>query len=317
MHYFRKLDQDSRLGSIQSEAILVEENRDQPMNENQSQVNSKSFLLAVEDIDFLTRDEMRGVRFNLEYSKAELTLRDWGIRSTVIVFGSARVPSPEEAEAMLSAAQGTAGLEEVKRRARQSVHYEQARRLGRIVSERGGALAPKNGIRDNVIATGGGPGIMEAACRGAAEAGAPSVGFNITLPHEQGPNAYSTPDLTFRFHYFAMRKMHLAMRANALAVFPGGFGTLDELFEILTLQQTGKAPAMPVVLFGRAYWQDIVNFDKLVEHGMVSAEDLRLFDIVDTADEAWDIMIHRGLKAHMDHVPAGGTVSIREEVQRS
>jgi uncharacterized protein (TIGR00730 family) len=287
------------------------------MNENKRQMDSKSYLLAVEDVDFLTRDEMRGVRFHLEYSKAELTLRDWGIRSTVIVFGSARVPSPEQADEMLKAARGPTELEQAKRRARQSVHYDQARRLGRIVSERGGALVPKDGKRDNVIATGGGPGIMEAACRGANEVGAPSIGFNITLPAEQGPNAFSTPELTFRFHYFAMRKMHLAMRANALAVFPGGFGTLDELFEILTLEQTGKAPPMPVVLFGRAYWQDIINFEKLVEHGMVSADDLRLFDIVDTADEAWDVMIRRGLKAHIDHVPAGGTVSIRDEVHRT
>ncbi|MGH6932209.1 MAG: LOG family protein [Dongiaceae bacterium] len=286
------------------------------MNENRSQMSSKSYLLAVEDVDFLTRDELRGVRFHLEYSKAELILRDWGIRSTVIVFGSARVPSPDEAEAALAAARDSAELEQAKRRARQAVHYEQARQLGRIVSMRGGALAPKDGHRDNVIATGGGPGIMEAACRGASEVGAPSIGFNITLPAEQGPNAYSTPDLTFRFHYFAMRKMHLAMRANALAVFPGGFGTLDELFEILTLQQTKKAPVMPVVLFGRTYWQDIIKFDKLVEHGMISEDDLRLFDIVDSADEAWDAMIHRGLKAHVDHAPAGGTVSIRDEVHR-
>ena len=143
-----------------------------------------------------------------------------------------------------------------------------------------------------------GPGIMEAANRGANDVGAPSIGFNITLPSEQEPNAYSTPDLTFRFHYFAMRKMHLAMRANALAVFPGGFGTLDELFEILTLQQTRKAPPMPVVLFDRTYWREIVNFESMLAHQMIEAKDLALFDIVDTVDEAWDAMVRRGLKAH-------------------
>jgi hypothetical protein len=149
-----------------------------------------------------------------------------------------------------------------------------------------------------VIATGGGPGIMEAANRGAREAGAPTIGFNITLPMEQDPNPYTTPDLTFRFHYFAIRKMHLAMRANALAVFPGGFGTLDELFEILTLIQTRKAPPVPVVLFGRDYWRKVINFDTLVEHEVISPSDLNLFDIVDTAEEAWETMRHRGLKAH-------------------
>jgi uncharacterized protein (TIGR00730 family) len=167
-----------------------------------------------------------------------------------------------------------------------------------LVSERGGALKDNGGTRDNVIATGGGPGIMEAANRGAREAGAPTIGFNITLPMEQEPNPYTSPDLTFRFHYFAIRKMHLAMRANALAVFPGGFGTLDELFEILTLIQTRKAPPVPVVLFGRAYWSKVINFDALVEHEVVSPGDLKLFDMVDSAEEAWEVMRHRGLKAH-------------------
>lgn len=268
------------------------------MTDNGEQQRSRSYLLPVEDTAFLLRDEMRSIRFALEYSKAELLLRDWGVRSTVVVFGSARVPSPEQAEAMLKAADGPETLARARKRAGQSVWYEQARAFGRLVSERGGALDAISGGRDNVIATGGGPGIMEAANRGATDAGAPSIGFNITLPMEQQPNAYSTPDLTFRFHYFAMRKMHLAMRANALAVFPGGFGTLDELFELLTLQQTGKAPAMPVVLFDRAFWRSIVNFDALVEAGMVAAGDLALFDIVDTAEEAWAALLRRGLTAH-------------------
>jgi uncharacterized protein (TIGR00730 family) len=152
------------------------------------------------------------------------------------------------------------------------------------------------GPRDNVVATGGGPGIMEAANRGAHEAGAPSIGFNITLPHEQEPNPYSTPDLTFRFHYFAMRKMHLAMRANALVVFPGGFGTMDELFELLTLQQTGKAPGMPVVLFDRSFWSRAIDFGMLAEQGMVASADLSLFEMVDTAEEAWESLRRRGLR---------------------
>ena len=243
-----------------------------------------AYRLPVEDTDFLLRDELRGTRFMLEYEKAELGLRDWGVRSTVIVFGSARVPSPEAAK--------------TERETALSRYYTEARMFGRIVSERGGALCDDGDLRDNVIATGGGPGIMEAANRGAADAGAPSIGFNIALPHEQQPNPWSTPELTFQFHYFAMRKMHLAMRANALVAFPGGFGTLDELFEILTLEQTRKAPPAPVVLMGRSYWQRLVNFDALVEDGMVDAADLTLFSFADTAEEAWDALVAHGLKAH-------------------
>lgn len=265
---------------------------------NLAQRNARSYLLPVEDTAFLLRDEMRAIRFALEYGKAELLLRDWGVRSTVVVFGGARVPSPELAESLLKNARGRDAVAIAKKRAAFAVWYDQARLFGKIVSERGGALVADDGPRDNVIATGGGPGIMEAANRGASDAGAPSIGFNITLPHEQEPNAYSTPDLTFRFHYFAMRKMHLAMRANALAVFPGGFGTMDELFELLTLQQTGKAPTMPIVLFGRAYWHKIINFEALVEFGMLGRHDLEILEIVDDAEAAWAAMQRRGLKAH-------------------
>ena len=196
--------------------------------DNRAQIDSPSYRLPMHDQDFLLGDSMRGVRFLIEYAKAEEALRSWGVRSTVVVFGGARIR--EDGPAL------------------QAGWYAAARAFGRIVSEEGGALAPEDGMRDNVVATGGGPGIMEAANRGAHDVGAPSIGFNITLPHEQEPNAYSTPDLTFRFHYFAMRKMHLAMRANALVVFPGGFGTFDELFEILTLKQTGKSPPIPIIL---------------------------------------------------------------------
>lgn len=176
--------------------------------------------------------------------------------------------------------------------------YEAAREFGRIASQRGGAFAPRNRWRDNVIATGGGPGIMEAANRGASDVGAPSIGFNITLPAEQYPNRYITPELSFRFHYFAMRKMHLAMRANALVIFPGGFGTLDELFELLTLQQTNKAPPAPIVLFDQAYWRRLISFEALLEEQMIGPRDLDLFDFADTAEEAWAALQRRGLKAH-------------------
>jgi len=263
------------------------------LSDDTPQKRSQSYKLPVEDTEFLLRDELRAIRFALEYAKAELLLRDWGIRSTVIVFGGARTPSPERVEAARkSASQDLARLE------RQVVYYQAAREFARIASERGGALAPHDRWRDNVIATGGGPGIMEAANRGAAEAGAPSIGFNIALPHEQEPNRYSTPELTFQFHYFAMRKMHFAMRANALVVFPGGFGTLDELFEMLTLVQTRKAPVVPVVLFDEKYWRRVINFPALVEEGMVDQADLELFEFADDAEHAWRILQRRGLDAH-------------------
>jgi uncharacterized protein (TIGR00730 family) len=246
--------------------------------DNSAQRNSPAYRVAALDADFMLGDSMRGVRFQLEYAKAEESLRAWGVRSTIVVFGSARMRPDGSAKAQ--------------------AWYDAARTFGRIASERGGALSAEDGLRDNVIATGGGPGIMEAACRGAGDVGAPSIGFNISLPHEQEPNAYSTPELTFRFHYFAMRKMHLAMRANALVVFPGGFGTFDELFELLTLRQTGKMADLPIVLFDRAYWTRVINFDALREEGMIDAADLKLFDFADDAETAWQILVRRGLKAH-------------------
>ena len=267
------------------------------MPDNGAQKRSHSYLLAIEDREFMLRDEMRPFRFGMEYAKAEYALRDWGVRSTVVVFGSARVPSPEHAAALTEAAKTQAEKRAAKSATERSRMYEDARAFARIVSLRGGALAVTGAPRDNVIATGGGPGIMEAANRGAAEAGAPSIGFNITLPHEQMPNAWSTPALTFRFHYFAMRKMHLAMRANALAVFPGGFGTFDELFELLTLVQTGKATPRPIVLFDRSFWEKAVNLPMLVERGMIDEKDLSLVDIVDTPEEAWASLVRRGLEA--------------------
>jgi uncharacterized protein (TIGR00730 family) len=268
------------------------------MTDNTAQTRSASYLLPVQDTEFLLRDEMRDIRFALEYAKAELLLRDWGIRSTIIVFGSAQTPSPEQAEAAAVAAQTDAERTRAERLMRQSAFYDAARQFGRIVSERGGAFSPHNRWRDNIIATGGGPGIMEAANRGAHEAGAPSIGFNITLPTEQQPNPYTTPELTFRFHYFAMRKMHLAMRANALVVFPGGFGTMDELFEVLTLVQTGKAPKVPIVLFNERYWRRLINFDMLVEEGNIKPEELALFQFAETAEGAWEALQRAGMHAH-------------------
>lgn len=268
------------------------------MPEQRAPASSRSYVLPVADTEFLLRDEMRAIRFALEYAKAELALRDWGIRSTIIVFGSARIPSPEQAERAAASARTPAEKEVADRMQRQARYYQVARDFGRIASERGGAFGPRNRWRDNVIATGGGPGIMEAANRGATEIGAPSIGFNIELPHEQAPNPYITPELCFQFHYFAMRKMHLAMRANALAIFPGGFGTMDELFELLNLQQTAKAPAAPIVLFGEAYWRRIVNFEALVEEGMIAPSDLRLFEFAETAEEGWASLVRRGLRAH-------------------
>src|SRR5262245_49952369 len=254
------------------------------MTDNGKQRRSASYRLPVEDLDFLLRDEMRAIRFALEYAKAELALRDWGVRSTVVVFGSARIPPPERVDP----ADPAAAL---------APWYRRAREFSRIVSERGGALIGDRGPRENVIATGGGPGIMEAANRGAADAGAPSIGFNISLPREEKPNAFSTPELTFRFHYFAMRKMHFAMRANALVVFPGGFGTFDELFEILTLRQTGKAPMIPIVLFDENYWRSVINFEALVQADVIEPADLKLFRFADSAEDVWTCLTQEGMGA--------------------
>jgi len=244
---------------------------------NAAQLASPSYRLAALDQDFLLSDSMRGVRFMMEYAKAESALRAWGVRSTLVVFGSARIGENGDGQ--------------------HSRWYAEARAFGRLASERGGAMQGAEGQpRDNVIATGGGPGIMGAANRGAHDVGAPSIGFNITLPHEQEPNPWSTPELTFRFHYFAMRKMHLAMRANALVVFPGGFGTFDELFELLTLRQTGKAPPIPIVLFDEGYWRSVIDFDVLVAHGMIAAADLQLFRFAEDAEGIWRTLLGCGVK---------------------
>ncbi|MDP3736455.1 MAG: LOG family protein [Hyphomonadaceae bacterium] len=242
---------------------------------NTPQMDSPSYRLAALDEDFLLGDSMRGVRFLLEYAKVEEALDRWGVRSTVVVFGSARF--------------GEKGPPDHKR------WYSDARAFARIASEKGGALKHNQHPRDNVIATGGGPGIMEAANRGAADVGAPSIGYNIILPMEQEPNAYSTPDLTFRFHYFAMRKMHFAMRANALVVFPGGMGTMDELFEVLALRQTGKAPPIPIVLYDRAFWDDVLDFDAMAKHGVIDKRDLKMFSYAETPEQTWKLLVEGGV----------------------
>lgn len=234
------------------------------------------YRLAALDQDFILGDTMRGARFMMEYAKAEEFLRRERVRSTIVAFGSARIREDGgEWHARI---------------------YNAARTFGRIASERGGALCDGREWRDHVIATGGGPGVMEAANRGARDAGAVTIGFNIQLPHEQFPNPYITPDLNFQFHYFAMRKMHLAMRARALVIFPGGFGTMDELFELLTLSQTGKGHHMPVVLYDRNFWTRIINFEAFAEAGMISPDDLKLFEFADDPEEAWECLLRRGLE---------------------
>ena len=246
--------------------------------------------LAFADPEFLLRRETRGIRFQLEMLKPDLDQTEQGIENTIVVFGSARFPSPETAQASMDAAQQSGDAKALKlaeRHMRNAHYYEQARQFSQQVAQYSAHRRKEDRL---FIATGGGPGIMEAANRGAHEMGALSVGLNIALPHEQSPNPYITPQLSFKFHYFALRKMHFMMRAKALVAFPGGFGTLDELFEVITLVQTGKAKPVPIVLFGTDYWKRLFNFDVLVEEGAISPEDLNLFKFTDSPVEAWEII---------------------------
>ena len=246
--------------------------------------------LAYEDRDLLAEDDLRSVRLQLELIKPERALRHHAIRSTVIVFGSARIVSPEVAQKQLTevragdcaSREGQRALIRAESDMRLSRYYSEARRFAKLVSAR----FQQEGRRDFVVMSGGGPGIMEAANLGAFDTGARSVGLNITLPHEQAPNPFITPDLAFRFHYFAIRKMHFLMRAKALVAFPGGYGTFDELFEVLTLAQTGKLPRLPIVLFGPEFWDRAVDFDFLLAEGMIAPDDRKLFTMVETAEEA-------------------------------
>jgi uncharacterized protein (TIGR00730 family) len=243
--------------------------------------------LAFADPEFLLRRETRGIRFQLEMLKPELAQTEAKIEHTVVVFGSARFVDTVSAQAQLTTAQFNGQAQDIAKAqaaVRNAQHYENARVFAQLVA-RSCASLPDN--EKLFICTGGGPGIMEAANRGAHEAGAPSVALNIALPHEQAPNAYVTPALSFKFHYFALRKMHFMMRAKALVAFPGGFGTLDELFEVMTLVQTGKSRPVPILLFGTAFWQRLIDFDVLVQEGTISNEDLKLFRYVDTPEAAW------------------------------
>ena len=245
-----------------------------------------AFKLAFTDTDFLLREELRTVRMQLEMLKPEMVQREQGIESTIVIFGSARIPSPEAAAERLSMARVSGDTQAVARARTalaMSPYYDAARRFAAVVTQRSRALATPI-----YVVTGGGPGIMEAGNRGAHEVGGKSIGLNIVLPHEQEPNAYITPELCFQFHYFALRKMHFVMRSIALVCFPGGFGTLDELFETMTLIQTGKSRRRPILLFGRSFWEKLIDFQHLVDTGMISPDDLDLFHFVETAEQAWD-----------------------------
>ena len=256
-----------------------------------------AYRKAYADATFLSRPELRPVRLQLELLKPELTLAEHGVKSTVVVFGSARIQSPEEADLQMKKLQQAvrrsprnaalkARLAAARKLKASSRYYDEARKFGRLVSEH--SMLSGNKL---IVVTGGGPGVMEAANRGAHDAGSKSVGLNITLPQEQGPNPYVSPEFCFRFHYFAVRKMHFVMRAKALVAFPGGFGTMDELFEVLTLVQTAIKSRLPIILFGKQYWMDVINFKNMAKHGYISDEDLNLFRFAETAEEAWEIII--------------------------
>lgn len=265
----------------------IEEARDAQRIIASPQTESRSYKLAFQDNEFLLRPDLRPVRFQLELLKPELLLDEAKISSTFVFYGSARIPQPEAAQARIDAARTDAERKVAERLAAKAKYYEEARKLARIAAQ-----YPINaaGCRNFVVCSGGGPSIMEAANRGAADVGAQTIGLNIVLPHEQKPNDYVTPELSFQFHYFALRKMHFTLRARALAVFPGGFGTFDEFFELLTLVQTGKMEPIPILLFGRDFWTRVINFDALAEEGVISPRDLDLFNWVETAEEGWQVV---------------------------
>jgi len=248
------------------------------------QTTNPAYRLAFQDMDFLLREDLRPVRFQLELLKPELLLEEANIGSTFVFYGSARIPEPTKADMLIEAAVTDTQREIAERLKAKSRYYDEARALASFASK---APLDADGKRQFVVCSGGGPSIMEAANRGAADAGADSIGLNIVLPHEQAPNRFVTPSLSFQFHYFALRKMHFLLRARAVAVFPGGFGTFDETFELLTLIQTGKMKPMPILFFGRDFWRRVVNFDALVEEGVVGPNDLKLFRFVETAEQAW------------------------------
>jgi uncharacterized protein (TIGR00730 family) len=244
------------------------------------QTQSPTYRLAFADPDFMTKRELRAVRLQLELLKPEMALAERGIRSTVVLFGGARIPEPG------GAAWAAKNETQKKNLEANSHYYAEARKFAQLCS----TYSSTTYNREFVVVTGGGPGVMEAGNRGAADVGAPTIGLNIVLPHEQAPNAYVTPELCFNFHYFAIRKMHFLMRAKAMAIFPGGFGTMDETFEALTLIQTGRMERIPFLLFGKPFWEKAINFDFLAEQGVISPSDRELITFVDTAEEAWDVI---------------------------
>lgn len=252
------------------------------------QTESEAYKLAFQDLDFLLREDLRPVRFQLELLKPELFLQEAKVGSTFVFYGSARIPHPDNADSLIAAATN----EEQRRiaeRLKAKAHYvEIARELARLASR---CACDEEGMRHFVVCSGGGPSIMEGANRGASDEGKESIGLNIVLPHEQLPNTYVTPELSFQFHYFALRKMHFLLRARAVAVFPGGFGTFDELFELLTLIQTGKVRPLPILLFGRDYWDKVVNFEAMAEEGVIAPHDLELLHWSEDAEEAWEFVV--------------------------
>lgn len=273
---------DRRFYRAGEESRFADENPDRT-----PQTEHPAYKLAFRDTDFLLRDELRPVRFQLELLKPEMLLDEARVGSTLVMYGSARIPSPPQVEARLEAAREGDAFEQkvAERLAAKAKYYDEAYRLARLVSEK---AIIEDGLRQFVVTTGGGPSIMEAGNRGASDAGSESIGLNIVLPHEQAPNSYVTPYLSFQFHYFALRKMHFLLRARAVAVFPGGFGTFDEFFELLTLVQTGKMKPIPILLFGHDFWTRVIDFEALAEEGTISKRDLDLFHWCETAEDAWD-----------------------------
>ncbi len=251
------------------------------------QTTHPAYRLAFRDTDFLLRDELRPVRFQLELLKPEMLLEEASIGSTLVIYGSARIPSPEDCEQLLAEATTPESKAVAERLVAKAKYYDVARELARTASS---CAVVEDGMRQFVVCSGGGPSIMEAANRGAADVGAESLGLNIVLPHEQSPNRFVTPRLSFQFHYFALRKMHFLLRARALAVFPGGYGTFDELFEVLCLIQTGKMKPIPILLYGKDYWSRIVDFEAMADEGVINRDDLDLFHRVETADEGWRLI---------------------------
>jgi uncharacterized protein (TIGR00730 family) len=251
------------------------------------QTESAAYKLAFQDTEFLLREDLRPVRFQLELLKPEVLMNEARIGSTFVFYGSARIPEPSMADALVAGATDDQQRAIAERLKAKSHYYDVARELAKLASSTG---LDEEGERQFVVCSGGGPSIMEAANRGAVEMGVDTIGLNIVLPHEQLPNVYVTPDLSFQFHYFALRKMHFLLRARAVAVFPGGFGTFDEFFELLTLIQTGKVRPLPVLLFGCEFWTRVVNWDALVEEGVIAPHDLDIFRWCEDASEAWEFV---------------------------